>query len=1293
MTSAGIPAGKPVRIFLSSTFIDLAPVREKVEEAVRKMGSEVLGMETFGARPEQPRATCLAELRRADAVVLILGFRYGSIDSETGISFTHQEVREAFDLGIPVLAFQLTDAAPTSDAERELMDKLRAEVSTRVTPDHVATPGVAAAVVAAIHRRVMATGAYMRPRFFLLPDQYFKPLEDSTALMNLCQPFVGRETTVSRLGEFVTSGEGLLLLSGPGGVGKTRTVREALRRIPEGVGVDCRVVAPGTPWHPEFLGELGSGRTVIVFDDAHQRDDFGEVVRACLTRLAPTSIVAVTRPHAVTWLLREAAFVKSEGVLEVTALESAESVALAKDSLSAGLQHVAEELVRLSARNPLLIVIGGRLLSDAPNPPKLLALRPEEFQRLALDRLLSHIEADTARNTALQRLVTLISAIGPIRIDEPSMRDAVAAHVDVPSDEVLRRASELEVMGLIRRRSGRLRVYPDLLGDHLVHRASVTTDGTSTGYLERVLEVVGAGVLPQALRNAAELEWRLSATGQRTDAADFVWSVFHESLAAADRASRVELLKALRRAAPFSPSKALAEVRWVEAHWEAPENKQLQEMGLTTSDESLRNEVVAVLDVVAHDPRLTTECIQRLAEIASTQAQRYGGLPTAARAIENLVGYREYTRIETQASALEGLRLFVASNGPTLKSSWIVEVLSASLEREGRWTKSSSLTVQFGVFPLFQDYPELARNRERSVRLLGELARSGSDEVASAAVRALAMLLNVPHGGMGRSVEHTEIDVWKRELTLVAEVLESLVGRALSPTVDTELRRILAHDPEWMLPGAAELIDRLRRLLPDDERAELVKILTGSVWEFGPFGRDPKETAAEFMTAVARSARWVLASSPDPRLIVELLRMCCLSVPVDREGMRTLGGLGELLAAITRESPAMAADVARLIVSERVDGLTLGLQGVLAADPQPNRALERELFELAETQGTDLARFRLASGLRWLFDRRRATLDDLELVKIAVRSSDPWTRACALDGLRHFKTNHVRDALDVMVNCSLGGSSRCVDHALAIFGDDASEIPFAELNDSDIEKLLKEVESTESLTEGQYHTFQFLRSIASRRAVPIVRMLLARVNRGEAEDQGWGRDRQPLPYSGDRARLVPDIARAPDYADALELVIAAASSESYRTRWWASHLMVMVVDVATLTTVLRSVLTSGRADKGKLCVRLVRSMDRSFVTTSHEVVADILEAAAMEGEDALSYVRSELVSIANSGVFSSTPGQPAAVHVELEARSRQLASDYSARPTVARFYSDLREYMQRVMERERADDLEIEDGE
>jgi hypothetical protein len=92
-----------MKIFVSSVIRGLESYRDAASHAARALRHEVKRAEDFAASAATPQQACLAGIRWADAVILLLGGRYGDRQA-SGLSPTHEEYREARER-CPVLVF------------------------------------------------------------------------------------------------------------------------------------------------------------------------------------------------------------------------------------------------------------------------------------------------------------------------------------------------------------------------------------------------------------------------------------------------------------------------------------------------------------------------------------------------------------------------------------------------------------------------------------------------------------------------------------------------------------------------------------------------------------------------------------------------------------------------------------------------------------------------------------------------------------------------------------------------------------------------------------------------------------------------------------------------------------------------------------------------------------------------------------------------------------------------------------------------------------------------------------
>lgn len=98
-----------MKIFISSTFVDLVEVRKIAHEFLNQFASITEGMEVWGASNENPIDRCLDKVRESDLYIGIIGHRYGSIDEKTKKSITELEYLTAKENGIDRLIFVMSD--------------------------------------------------------------------------------------------------------------------------------------------------------------------------------------------------------------------------------------------------------------------------------------------------------------------------------------------------------------------------------------------------------------------------------------------------------------------------------------------------------------------------------------------------------------------------------------------------------------------------------------------------------------------------------------------------------------------------------------------------------------------------------------------------------------------------------------------------------------------------------------------------------------------------------------------------------------------------------------------------------------------------------------------------------------------------------------------------------------------------------------------------------------------------------------------------------------------------------
>jgi hypothetical protein len=146
-----------MKIYLSSTFMDLERYRAIVGRALRKAGYDVMMMEEYVARDERVEFACKGDVVKCDVYVGIFAWRYGHIPNENNperLSVTEMEYVAAGEKPMTRLAFLLKDKARWSkarkDADLSRISDLRARLKSQCSAYFSSADELAVEVLAAL---------------------------------------------------------------------------------------------------------------------------------------------------------------------------------------------------------------------------------------------------------------------------------------------------------------------------------------------------------------------------------------------------------------------------------------------------------------------------------------------------------------------------------------------------------------------------------------------------------------------------------------------------------------------------------------------------------------------------------------------------------------------------------------------------------------------------------------------------------------------------------------------------------------------------------------------------------------------------------------------------------------------------------------------------------------------------------------------------------------------------------------------------------------------------------------
>src|SRR5215471_7653980 len=199
-----------VRVFISSTLDELAPERAAAREAITQLRLTPILFES-GARPYPPRELYRAYLEQSDIFVGLYWQRYGRVVPTMQVSGLEDEYQLAGEK--PRLIYVKTPAPEREPRLQALLDRIRAE--NAASYQKFATPEE-------LRERLANDLALLLTERFTSPPETAVPAR-LAPLPVPRSPLIDREQEVALVRDLLQREDvGLVTLTGPGGVGKTR---------------------------------------------------------------------------------------------------------------------------------------------------------------------------------------------------------------------------------------------------------------------------------------------------------------------------------------------------------------------------------------------------------------------------------------------------------------------------------------------------------------------------------------------------------------------------------------------------------------------------------------------------------------------------------------------------------------------------------------------------------------------------------------------------------------------------------------------------------------------------------------------------------------------------------------------------------------------------------------------------------------------------------------------------------------------------------------------------------------
>ena len=261
------------RIFLSSTYVDLSPVRDDLRKWLTGLfGAQLVVMETFGSDAAPPEINSVRRVRECDLFVGIYAHRYGTVDKDSGKSITELELDEAnsaASAGIlrDILLYLIAEKSNWLSEHKEVepaalaaLARLREKANLHTHTSFTNRDELLFRVMCDVYKRIseLLNAPPLTVRSSTLPQT--KPLDRPIGMEYLTSEYrqflLGRDSDIGNLLTLLSSNH-IALLLGESGIGKTSLIHAGL--IPAAMQKGWRAV----PTRPLGLPCTDISRTLL----------------------------------------------------------------------------------------------------------------------------------------------------------------------------------------------------------------------------------------------------------------------------------------------------------------------------------------------------------------------------------------------------------------------------------------------------------------------------------------------------------------------------------------------------------------------------------------------------------------------------------------------------------------------------------------------------------------------------------------------------------------------------------------------------------------------------------------------------------------------------------------------------------------------------------------------------------------------------------------------------------------------------------------------------------------------
>lgn len=1132
-----------------------------------------------------------------------------------------------------------------------------------------------------IYNTVVYNDAQNSP--FQCGEDFFKLYLDSKKYINHLHPFIGRDGILNEIEVFVHSDKQILILSGRGGIGKSKILFEFYSHFAESDSeYELKFLRENTQINNDTLRQLSTRKKyIIVIDDAHRSGDLAKIFDLTDQHHEDIKLILSCRSYGINYIkseLNRFNFNPDEiDYLEIKNLKKKDIEKLGSSVLGEDYQHFLDSLVQVAHDSPLVLVIGGRLIKEKAISPDMLESH-KDFQDLVFNRfqevVIGNI-SDRLEEKLCRELLMLISALSPFRRNDEGFIKEASDFLNIETHQLIDAIGILESAEILDRRGYLLRIIPDVLSDYILYNACVNNQGEITGYAERVIETFWKKIPENLMTNLSELDWRIKKNGLSINLLDQIWMIIEKSLKEGSNYQRVIIFGLIEKIAYFQPSKSLGLVEYA-----------MQNPSVTNDEfeyfETTNNKVIDSLADVLKKISYNIDYLPRCYDILWKLGQDMEGTLQSEtshpiRILADIVEYGLNKPPILQEIALDAVEKWLKYPDVHEHIHSPIDALDPILKKEGITAifKNHELISK----PFIVEYDDVKIIRGKVIIILNNLANSDSIKVVNRALKSLIQTLKSPIPYLGITISDEGYKQWIPEQLEILKIIEYVIKTNKNPIIHlqvaSDLRLFSNHNK---FTDVALKVDDILKSVSDSFDLRMTRAVTSNFTsgfeidykiEEMRIGKIIQKIAAEFSENFDEKSAFAYLDEKFNNLI-----NCKINI-----------NPGRFLYYLGKEHPDLSSKLYEKLIFHPFSPVSNYISSLLSGIRESDIDQALELINLGIKTEYQTICSGIASGYSCGWWGSELNNEDFTIIENLLKTSDKKVKGYAITSLSFFKDITLKNkAMKLAIDIDIADDRELADNLCSIFQPN-SGIGIADLEIDEIGKILFKLENVNTLdvdaTGEGFWICQFLNSCSEKIPDTVIDLMFKRINHAKMTlNASFYEHYQPLPHHKFHECL-KGIFSSPDYISIMKKVRDRIISNE-KDISWISILFSKISNNYSPESleILNEWIDTSEKDKIVGIGFLIRNAPKEILFDNTEFISKLIETSYTISEECYSDIIESLDYLKWSGGKSGILSEPFPIDVKMRDLGAEYAKKYQTGSPTERFYDSLSTHARKSIE-------------